>query len=247
MVWPGCGRSAIRSSANARSVAIKASTLMAAAMSAVRTSTSRSASASTSMPSMPSVPLINANPSLARNVTGAIPAAAIASRAVAFTDQRQGDVRKRSEVAAGTERAVLVDRRRDVGVEQGQDRVDDDLAHTGESHRQGARPKQHHRPHDFWFDQRAHSGGVRADEGALQFFAPLRRDHGGRQRPETGRDAVHGIVAFCQALDDGRTAGDGLCRRRCQPDWGPSTGDGYHVGGTHTVWADEDFACRDFH
>ena len=165
----------------------------------------------------------------------------------AFTDQCQGDVRQRSQIAAGTQRPVLVDRRRDVGVEQGEDGVDDDLTHAGEAHRQGTRPQQHHRPHHFRLDQRAHSGGVGADQGALQFLASLRRDHRGRQRAEAGRDAVYGIVALRQALDDGRAACDGVGRRRGQPHRGTAAGDSHHILGAHTVRADEDFACRDFH
>ena len=54
---------------------------MAAAMSAVRSSTRRSCRASTSIPSIPSVPLISASPSLAASSTGARPAAARASPA----------------------------------------------------------------------------------------------------------------------------------------------------------------------
>ena len=77
-VWPACGRSAIKSAANARSVPSNASMDIAAVTSAVRSSTSRSARASTSMPSIPSVPLIRASPSLACNVIGATPAAAAA-------------------------------------------------------------------------------------------------------------------------------------------------------------------------
>ena len=58
-----------------------ASTLIAAVMSAVRSSISRSWQASTSIPSMPSVPLISARPSFSRRVTGSISAAASASAA----------------------------------------------------------------------------------------------------------------------------------------------------------------------
>ena len=58
-----------------------ASTLIAAVMSAVRSSISRSWQASTSIPSMPSVPLISARPSFSRSVTGSISAAASASAA----------------------------------------------------------------------------------------------------------------------------------------------------------------------
>ena len=70
---PGCGRSACRSAANTRSVASWPSTLIAAVMSAALSSIRRSAIAITSMPSIPSVPLISARPSLASSSTGVEP------------------------------------------------------------------------------------------------------------------------------------------------------------------------------
>ena len=79
--WPGCGRIAWSSGAKTRSVPSWPSTDMAAEMSAVFSSIRRSSIASTSMPSMPSVPLISARPSLATSWTGSRPAAARASAA----------------------------------------------------------------------------------------------------------------------------------------------------------------------
>ncbi len=71
--WPGCGRSSCRSAANTASVPSCASTLIAAVMSATVSSLRRSVMASTSMPSMPSVPLISARPSFSRSCTGSMP------------------------------------------------------------------------------------------------------------------------------------------------------------------------------
>ena len=79
--WPGCGRIACSSGAKTRSVPSWPSTLIAAAMSAVRSSIRRSVIAMTSMPSIPSVPLMRARPSLATSSTGSRPAAASASAA----------------------------------------------------------------------------------------------------------------------------------------------------------------------
>ena len=79
--WPGCGRIAWSSGAKTRSVPSWPSTDIAAEMSAVLSSIRRSSIASTSMPSMPSVPLISARPSLAASWTGSRPAAASASAA----------------------------------------------------------------------------------------------------------------------------------------------------------------------
>ena len=71
--WPGCGRSACRSSAKTSSVPSSPSTLIAAVTSAAVTSRRRSVMARTSMPSIPSVPLISARPSFSARVTGAMP------------------------------------------------------------------------------------------------------------------------------------------------------------------------------
>ena len=167
---------------------------IAAVTSAVRSSTSRSAKASTSMPSIPSVPLIRARPSLACNVIGATPAAAAAAGALAFADQGEGDVGERGEIAARPERTVLRNGRRDPRVEQFDDALDDDRTHAGVPQRQRARPQQHHRPDDLVLDRRTHPGGMGAKQRALQLLAPLRRDHRRGERPEPGRDAVDGLA-----------------------------------------------------
>ena len=126
--WPGCGRRACRSAANTASVPSSASTLIAAATSAVVSSRRRSARASTSMPSMPSVPLISARPSFSAScdrldaVRRAAPRRPGSSDAggvahLALAHQRERDRRQRREVAGAAERAVLVHDRRDAGVE----------------------------------------------------------------------------------------------------------------------------------
>ena len=79
--WPGCGRIVTRSSANARSVPSSASVDMAAVTSAIVRRPARSCSASTSIPRIPSVPLISASPSLAVSVSGSIEAASSAPAA----------------------------------------------------------------------------------------------------------------------------------------------------------------------
>ena len=138
--WPGCGRSAIRSSAKARSVPSSASTDIAAVTSATRSSRRGRASASSSMPSMPSVPLISARPSLAPSSSGSMPGGsahrprarrAVVGQHLALAEQRQRAVGERREVAAGAQRAVLGHDRGEPGVEQREHRV---------GHAPGARP-----------------------------------------------------------------------------------------------------------
>ena len=174
------GASPRRSSAKARSVPRSASVDIAPAMSAVTSSTSRSASASTTMPSIPSVPLISARPSLARRTSGATPASrhavtpsiSVPSRAArrALTEQHEGRRGERCQVATGSERAVLGDDRRDAGVEQRHDGLDDGGAGPGVTHRQAAGAQQHHRPHHLALHLGAEPGGVRADQRQLQLL-----------------------------------------------------------------------------
>jgi hypothetical protein len=132
-----------------------ASTDMAAVTSASRSSSSRSCTARTSIPSMPSVPLMRARPSLARSVTGGgRPAAARRPPArpapgrphLTLADERERAVGQRSQVAAGAERPVLTHHRRDAGAEHGQLQVHQLGASARVAHGQAAGPQQQHRP-----------------------------------------------------------------------------------------------------
>ncbi|BCB84927.1 hypothetical protein Psuf_022400 [Phytohabitans suffuscus] len=77
--WPGCGRIACSSGWNGRSVPSIASIASAAVRSAIVNRCVASSIASSSMPSMPSVPLTSARPSFAESVTGRSPARCSAS------------------------------------------------------------------------------------------------------------------------------------------------------------------------
>ena len=211
--WPGCGRIAWSSGAKTRSVPSWPSTDIAAAMSAVRSSIRRSLIASTSMPSMPSVPLISARPSLAASSTGARPAAASASAAgisvpvgvahLALAHQRQRAVRQRRQVAGAAQRAVLAHDRRDP---------------VRRAARRAAARSPRRMPvcpvasvesrssisaaHHLALDLGPGAGGVRADQRALQLGAHLGRDVPGGQRTEAGGDAVRRRRRRGQLLDD---------------------------------------------
>ena len=140
--------------------------------------------ASTSLPSMPSVPLISARPSFSASTTGAIPARGSASAAgrsapvgvahLALADQRQRDVCQRRQVAGAAERAVLGHDRGDAGVEQGGQRRGGLGPDAGAAGGQRRQPQQHQRPHHLALDLRPAAGGVRADQRALQRGPPLR-------------------------------------------------------------------------
>ena len=108
---------------------------------------------------------------------------------------------------------------RDAGVEQGQQPLDDLRAHARAAHGQGAGPQQHHGPHHLALDRRAHAGGVRADERALQLGASLAGRCRVGQRAEPGGDAVDRLVGGEEPLDERRAGRHGLPggRRRASP------------------------------
>ncbi len=212
---PGWGRSATRSAANARSVPSSASTDIAAVMSATRRRSVRSWIASTSIPSMPSVPLISARPSLALSCSGSTPAIRQGARRRRerlaagadhdpLADQRQRAVGERSEVAARPDRPMRGHRREQVGVQQRQDRLDDQRPRPGAPHRERSRAQQHHRANDLALDRWPHAGGVRAHERALELLAAPSGDAHVGERPEARGDAVDGFLGGGEALDHGR-------------------------------------------
>ena len=81
VAWPGCGRIACSSGRNGRSLPSIASIASAAVTSAMVNRWPASAMASSSMPSMPSVPLMSASPSLLASVIGCSPVECNASAA----------------------------------------------------------------------------------------------------------------------------------------------------------------------
>ena len=100
--WPGCGRSACRSAAKTRVGAEQRPRRSSRRRRRrVRAAARRSAIASTSMPSMPSVPLISARPSFSRQLDGRrCPAAASASAAAISVAVRRRGPRPRPSARA---------------------------------------------------------------------------------------------------------------------------------------------------
>ena len=144
---------------------------------------------------------------------------------------------QRGEVAAGTERAVLADDRRDPGVEQRDDRLDDLGPGPGEAHRQAAGAQEHHRPHDLALDLRAHAGGVRADQRRSAARPTARRGSRCWPAPRSPVDTPYtGSGLVDQPLDHGGAPGERARGRRRRASTRPAVpGDGDHVGGGHAA------------
>ena len=120
-----------------------------------------------------------------------------------LTHQGQGHVRQRSQIAAATERAVFADDRRDSGVEQADQTVDQLRSNPGISLGQGGGPQEHHGPDRLRFNLVAHGGGVGADQTDLQGGPLPGGDVPLGQGAKAGRQPVHGLFPADQRGGDG--------------------------------------------
>lgn len=152
---------------------------------------------------------------------------------VALTHQRQRAVGERREVAGAAERAVLVDDRGDARVEDVGHRLRDLGPYTGVARADGLEPQEHQRADDLALDVRAHAGGVRADDVALQLGAQFRADVPGGQGAEAGGDAVDGLRLGRQRVDDLAGRGEGHHRFAGEFDPGAVARHGEYVGRGH--------------
>ncbi|MCY1172819.1 hypothetical protein D9M73_129630 [compost metagenome] len=110
-------------------------------------------------------------------------------------------MRQRGEVAGSADRALQRDVRVDLGVDQGEQRVDHLAADAGEAARQAVDLEQHDQAHHGVVQRLADAGGVRQHQRTLQVFQVMAGDAGRRQQAETGVDAVGGAVFREDLLD----------------------------------------------
>lgn len=121
---------------------------------------------------------------------------------VALAHQRQGAVGERCEVAGAAEGSVLVHDRGDARVQDVGHGLRDGGAYAGPSRADGLEPQEHQGAYDFPLDARAHPGGVRAHDVALELGAHLGADVPGRQGAEPGGHPVHGFRLGRQRVHD---------------------------------------------
>ena len=191
-----------RSSANTRSVPSSASTDIAAVMSATRSSRARSWRARISMPSIPSVPLISASPSFGPSVSGSMPATSpsITSPSPISTSAQWASGARSplapSEPNSGTRGVIpALSSARIASATSGR-APEQPIASVRARSSIIARTTSA-------LDRRPHAGGVRAHERALELLAALDRDRHVGERAEAGGDAVGGLGAVGEAVDDG--------------------------------------------
>ncbi len=154
---------------------------------------------------------------------------------VALPHERERAVGQRCEVAGAAEGAVLVHDRGDTGVEEVGHRLRDLGPYAGAPGADGLQPQEHQGTDNLPLHPRPHSGGVRADDVALELCAQLGADVPGRQGPEAGAHAVHGVRLGRQRLDDLAGRAEGGHRLLGKFDAGPGTRHGEHVGRGHAV------------
>ena len=201
--WPACGRAAWIAGWKLVSDPCSASSDIAHATSAVRTSRSARVSPSEAIAAMNCVPLMSERPSFACSRTGCRPAEASASapgmrtpstNASPSPDERQREMSEGRQIAARAHRAARRDVRDDPGVEHRQQQLDGLDAGAGISLRDRVRAQHHRRADDVVGIRLAHAAGVAAQEPQLQLLGLVLGD---RLRPTPS--ARHSSVRLADA------------------------------------------------
>ena len=168
---------------------------------------------------------------------------------LAATDQGQGQVGERGQVARRPERALLGHDRVDPGRQHLEQALDDDRPAAAVAQGQGVGPEQEHRPDDLDRERRPNSRGVAHQQVLLEPRGIGRGDEGGGQVAEAGGHAVDHlalgdepfdhVAGFLDAgpgvaveLDRGAVAGDGLDIGDRQVRPGQDDGVGHDVDGS---------------
>ncbi|CAL9309696.1 hypothetical protein SUDANB135_04538 [Streptomyces sp. SudanB135_2055] len=149
---------------------------------------------------------------------------------VPLAHERERAVGQGRQVAGAAQRAVLVHDRGDPGVEHVGHGPRDLGADAGVPGADGLQPEEHQRADHLALDPRAHPGGVRADDVALELRPQVGADVPGRQGAEAGADAVHGVRLGGQRVHDLAGRGEGRHRLLGKLDPGARARHGEDVG-----------------
>ena len=201
------------------------------------------------MPSMPSVPLISARPSLAASVDRLQPGRRAARRppasAAPSLPSTQPSPSSTSAQCASGARSPEAPSEPCSGthgvmswLSRSTSACGDQRPYAGVAQGQRADPQQHHRPHHLARHRRADAGGVRADQRVLQLGPALGGDERVGQRAEAGGDAVDGPAVALDGVHDGRGWSPSRRRRpgRARP-WRVAAGDGERRRRGRCRWA----------
>ena len=248
---PGCGRSAIRSDANARSVPSRASTLVAAATSATvsrdpqvgqgqHQHAEHAVGAVDQRQALLGTQGERGDPGLAQGVDGRTTGAG-AVQHLTLTAGGQGDGRQWCQVTGAAQRAELMDDRGDPGVEHrgiGERGLGSD---AGASGGQGAQPQQHQCADHLDLDRQrrrrprgSEPGCAATVPGRRRAMCRVARAPNPVESPYTGRSDA---ASFSTTAREARHGVQGLVGQR-QPR--PVPGHGHHRLGTEPARPDLD-------
>ena len=128
---------------------------------------------------------------------------------VSLAHDGQRHMRKRREISGTAEAAVLVDNRRESSRQQFRIGLGDLGADAGPAGGQGRQPQQHHRADHLAFHLGTRSGGMRANQAALQLRPQLRRYVSSRKGAESGGNAVCRSRVVGERFDPATARGHG--------------------------------------
>ena len=138
---------------------------------------------------------------------GPVQALAVELR-LALADEHERDVRQRSEVTRGSDRALGGHHRDDAALEHPQQQLDDLLAHPGVPAPQRRRQQREHPAHDLARQRRPGADRVRAHEVELQRRRIVGPDADAGQVADAGADAVDDAARGQRGLDHCSCRGD---------------------------------------
>jgi len=148
---------------------------------------------------------------------------AVGGEHLAAADQRQGHVAQRREVAAGADRSLRWDHRREAGVEQRQRLLQQLEPHTGEAEREVVDAQRERQPARRERQRLADAGGVAEQQVGLQRRQLVVGDAHAGELPEAGVDAVHRAAGGDRVLHDLAARAHALHRGRRQRRLGAGT------------------------
>ncbi len=160
----------------------------------------------------------------------------------AFADQGGGDIRKGREIAAGADRSLGRDSRKDSAVDQIAHPLQQHGPNAGSALRQAGEPHDHDGDGFGFVEHPAGSAAVKPDEVRGQFAGKVGRHRRFARGAEAGVDAVDYLAFFDEPIEQFDASIQRLPEggRVVQRDPGRAVGDGQNVVDADFGWADGD-------
>ena len=134
---------------------------------------------------------------------------------LAFADEHEREVREWCEIAARANRSARWHNGMHAAIQQVDEALQRPQGDAGEALRQHIRPQGHRRAHDWNRKRVADAGGVTAKQVDLQLGERVARNANLGEVAEPRIDAVDGLVAARERVDDGARRGHARARLVC--------------------------------